>query len=161
VEGPPSDELIAQLSRDGAALAARFRLRYRVIEAERPRVKRRYGVCYADGTIRIRLRHAATGEPLKYSSLVNTLCHELAHLRHFNHGLRFQRLYREILEYARAAGIYVPGPDGRAVPVPRAPLATLRFGLRLDAIAHADDQRPRRLRSPAAAPSQSQQLTLF
>jgi hypothetical protein len=102
--------LIARLNRDGAALAARFGLAYRVIEAERPRVKRRYGVCYADGTIRIRLRHAATGKPLKYSSLVNTLCHELAHLKHFNHGLRFQRFYRKILEYARAARIYRPGP---------------------------------------------------
>ena len=109
------DELIARLNRDGAALAARFGLRYRAIEAERPRVKRRYGVCYADGTIRIRLRHASTGAPLRYSSLVNTLCHELAHLRHFNHGLRFQRLYRQILEYARAVRIYVP----RAAEAPR------------------------------------------
>lgn len=120
-----SEELIARLNRDGAALAARFGLRYRAIEAEPPRVKRRYGVCYSDGTIRIRLRHAATGEPLKYSSLVNTLCHELAHLAHFNHGLRFQRFYRQILEYARVARIYLPGPDperasGRlVVPPPR------------------------------------------
>ena len=103
-----ADNLIAMLNRDGAALAARFGLVYRAIEAERPRVKRRYGVCYSDGTIRIRLRHAVTGEPLAYSSLVNTLCHELAHLRHFNHGLRFQRLYREVLEYARAVRIYRP-----------------------------------------------------
>jgi hypothetical protein len=110
VERARPDELIARLNRDGAALAAHFALEYRAIEAERPRVKRRYGVCYSDGTIRIRLRHAATGRPLKYSSLVNTLCHELAHLRHFNHGLRFQRLYREILEHARAARIYLPGP---------------------------------------------------
>jgi len=111
VERSRPEELIARLNRDAAALAARFGLRYRAIEAERPRVKRRYGVCYADGTIRIRLRHAATGKPLKYSSLVNTLCHELAHLKHFNHGLRFQRFYRQILEHARAARIYLPGPD--------------------------------------------------
>jgi hypothetical protein len=109
--GVRPEELIARLNRDGAALATRFGLRYRAIEAERPRVKRRYGVCYADGTIRIRLRHASTGKPLKYSSLVNTLCHELAHLKHFNHGLRFQRFYRRILEHARAARIYLPGPD--------------------------------------------------
>ena len=84
-------------------------------------MKRRYGVCYADGTIRIRLRHAATGKALKYSSLVNTLCHELAHLEHFNHGLRFQRFYRQILEFARAARIYLPGPafELRATPPPR------------------------------------------
>jgi hypothetical protein len=111
VERARPEELIARLNRDGAAIAVRFGLRYRAIEAERPRVKRRYGVCYADGTIRIRLRHAATGKPLKYSSLVNTLCHELAHLKHFDHGLRFQRFYRQILEHARTARIYLPGPE--------------------------------------------------
>jgi hypothetical protein len=106
-----AQEILARIQCDGALIAGRFGLRYRSIEAERPRVKRRYGVCYADGTIRIRLRHAVTGHPLKYSSLVSTLCHELAHLRHFNHGLRFQRLYAQILEYARDRGIYRPGEE--------------------------------------------------
>jgi hypothetical protein len=72
-------------------------------------VKRRLGVCFRDGTIRIRLFHARTGRPLKYSSLVDTLCHELAHLRHFNHGKRFQAFYRRILEHARRERIYRPG----------------------------------------------------
>jgi hypothetical protein len=100
--------LVARLNGDAAFLAARFGLCYRAIEAERPNVKRRYGVCYSDGTIRIRLHHATTREPLKYSSLVNTLCHELAHLRHFNHGPRFRAFYLRILEYARSQGIYRP-----------------------------------------------------
>jgi hypothetical protein len=111
-----SQQLLAQLVRDAERLAARFELRYKAIEAERPNVRRRYGVCYADGVIKIRLRHALSGRPLKYSSLVNTLCHELAHLRHFNHGERFKALYFRILEYARFAGIYRPGP------LPAAPL---------------------------------------
>ena len=121
MESARPEELIARLNRDAAVIATRFALRYRAIEAERPRVKRRYGVCYADGTIRIRLRHSATGNPLKYSSLVNTLCHELAHLRHFNHGVRFQRLFREILEYARSIRLYRPGrePSPRLAPPPR------------------------------------------
>ncbi len=101
-------ELLAYLERDARHLCARFGLRYRVLEAERANVKRRYGVCFSDGTIRIRLRHAATGRALKYSSLVNTLCHELAHLRHFNHGPHFQALYGQILECARRDGIYRP-----------------------------------------------------
>ncbi len=101
-------QLMARLHRDAAILASRFGLRYRALEAERPNVKSRYGVCFSDGTIRIRLRHATTGRPLKYSSLVNTLCHELAHLRHFDHGLRFQQLYGQILEFARDQGIYQP-----------------------------------------------------
>jgi len=119
-----AQELLERVQRDGALIAARFGLRYRVIEAERPRVKRRYGVCYADGTIRIRLRHAVSGEPLKYSSLVNTLCHELAHLRHFDHGLRFRRFYAQILEFARDNGLYQPRTSGGAIAsLPRAPRA--------------------------------------
>jgi hypothetical protein len=43
------------------------------------------------------------------------LCHELAHLRHFDHGLRFRRLYAQILEYARDRGLYQPrGAAGAA-----------------------------------------------
>ena len=105
--------LIEQLNRDAERIAARFGLRYRSIEAERPRVKSRFGVCYDDGSIRIRLRHAVTGRNLKYSSLVSTLCHELAHLRHFHHGPRFQAFYGVLLEYARAEGIYRPGRASR------------------------------------------------
>ena len=141
------EELIARLNRDAAVIATRFTLRYRAIEAERPRVKRRYGVCYADGTIRIRLSHAASGKPLKYSSLVNTLCHELAHQRHFNHGLRFQRLYREILEYARAIRIYRPGRD---------PASRLAPPLRPAARAPIRPALP-----PPSAKSAPLQLTLF
>ena len=104
-----------RLEVDALRICARFRLRYRVLEAERANVKRRYGVCYSDGTIRIRLRHATSGKPLKYSSLVNTLCHELAHLKHFNHGPRFQTLYAEILNWARREKVYQPRRLGTAV----------------------------------------------
>ncbi len=137
-------------------------LRYRAIEAERPRVKRRYGVCYADGTIRIRLRHAATGKPLKYSSLVNTLCHELAHLRHFNHGLRFQRFYRQILEHARAARIYLPGPAAKPLVASPAKLAPPVRETRRRAIATTVAARANKA-ATAASPSARGplQLTLF
>jgi predicted metal-dependent hydrolase len=107
---------MARLNRDAEFLARYFGLQYRAVEAERANVKRRYGICYSDGTIRIRLRHVVTRQPLKYSSLVNTLCHELAHLRHFNHGPRFKAFYLRILEQARAAGIYRPGSRQPAPP---------------------------------------------
>ena len=110
--------LVERLNRDAAQIAVRFGLAYHSIEAEKPRVKRRYGVCYADGRIRIRLRHNATGEPLKYSSLVNTLCHELAHLKHFNHGERFKAFYLRLLEYARREGIYQPSRRTLRRPAP-------------------------------------------
>jgi hypothetical protein len=112
-------ELMARLEQDAQRICLRFRLRYRALEAERANVKSRYGVCFSDGTIRIRLRHATTGAPLKYSSLVNTLCHELAHLRHFNHGPRFQTLYGEILEWARREGIYRPRERSTAIAATR------------------------------------------
>jgi hypothetical protein len=102
--------LIQSLTRDAERISRQYGLRYKSIAAERANVTSRYGVCFADGAIRIRLRHAVTGRPLKYSSLVNTLCHELAHLRHFNHGPRFKAFYFELLDFARARGIYRPGP---------------------------------------------------
>ena len=105
--------LMESLNRDAQRIARRFGLRYKSLDAERANVKSRYGVCYSDGSIKIRLRHATTARPLKYSSLVNTLCHELAHLRYFNHGLRFRAFYQQILEYARAEGIYRPGRERR------------------------------------------------
>jgi predicted metal-dependent hydrolase len=125
--------LIERLNRDAERLAHRFGLRYRSITAERAGVRSRYGVCYADGAIKIRLRHATTGRPLKYSSLVNTLCHELAHLRHFNHGPRFKAVYFEILDHARAIGIYRPGPQIAApalpAPPPQRPTAAVQLDL--------------------------------
>jgi predicted metal-dependent hydrolase len=137
-------ELIVRLEQDARRIASGFGLRYRAIEPERPHVRRRLGVCYADGTIRIRLFHARSGRPLKYSSLVDTLCHELAHLRHFNHGRRFQALYRRILEHARAAGIYRPGPAGeRETPPP--PALPDRVAARAPRVARATRALPEQL----------------
>lgn len=113
-------EVLRRLRRDAEVLAAHFQLPLLALDAERPQVKRRYGICYSDGSIRIRLRHVRTRRLLKYSALVDTLCHELAHLRHFNHGLRFQALYRRILEHARSVGVYRPDPR----PVPRPQIQT-------------------------------------
>jgi predicted metal-dependent hydrolase len=115
-----SRQLMERLRLDAARIAERFELRYRKLEAERPQVSGHYGICYSDGTIRIRLRHATTGRPLKYSSLVSTVCHELAHLRHFDHGLRFQAFYQRLLAWARHEGIYRPGRGVAASP-PRPP----------------------------------------
>jgi hypothetical protein len=94
----------------GRDLASHFGLRWTAIDPERDGVTTHYGICYADGVIRIRLRHAKTGRLLKESSLVDTLCHELGHLKHFDHSPRFWRYYRRILDEARKRGYYRPGP---------------------------------------------------
>ncbi len=100
----------------GHDLARAFGLRFATIEAERDGVVAHYGICYADGAIRIRLRHAVTGRPLEESSLVDTLCHELAHLKHFDHSPRFRAFYSRILAEARRRGYYRPGPVGEEPP---------------------------------------------
>jgi hypothetical protein len=105
-------EAMSRLRRWGAELGGRFDLHSAALEAEREDVTDWYGVCYEDGVIRIRLRHARSGRLLKESSLVDTLCHELAHLRYLDHGARFRRLYRSILDEARRLGIYRPGSEG-------------------------------------------------
>jgi predicted metal-dependent hydrolase len=105
---------IEKLRGMAASLASHFGLKYSAIDAEQEGVVAHYGICYADGRIRIRLRHATTGRILKESSLVDTLCHELAHLKHFDHSLRFRRYYQRILDEARRRGWYKPGPERKA-----------------------------------------------
>jgi len=108
-------EALEKLRAMAGALASRFGLRFTAVDAEADGVVQHYGICYADGRIRIRLRHATTGRLLKESSLVDTLCHELAHLKHFDHSLRFRRFHEKVLAEARRLGWYNPGP------VPAAP----------------------------------------
>jgi len=112
---------LERLRRDAAFLAERFKLPLRALDAEGPRVKRRYGICYEDGSIRVRLHNLRSGELLKYSALVDTLCHELAHLKYFDHGVRFQGFYRRMLEYARRQGIYKPSRRVQEAPQRRPP----------------------------------------
>ncbi len=101
--------IMTRLRADASRIAREFGLRYRVIESERPGVNGHYGLCTSDGVIRIRLRHATSGRPLKYSILVSTLCHELAHLKHFNHGPLFRAFNQKLLDWARSDGLYQPG----------------------------------------------------
>ena len=108
------ERALHRLRRHAEVLAGAFDLPLGAIDAESERVRSRYGICYADGRIKIRLHRLRDSDLLKYSVMVDTLCHELAHLRHFDHGRRFWRLYRRIREYAQRHGIYKPGPEPAA-----------------------------------------------
>jgi hypothetical protein len=81
---------------------------------------------------------------------VDTLCHELAHLKHFDHGVRFQAFYRRMLEYARRQGIY--RPSRRPLPL-RPPLMQRR--------AQAPPVEPVRVAPAPQRPSRPIQLDLF
>ena len=147
------ERALLRLRRHAEVLATAFKLPLQSIEAESERVRRRYGICYADGSIKIRLHQLRADDLLKYSVMVDTLCHELAHLRHFDHGRRFWRLYRRIREYAQRHGIYRPGPEPAApkpTPFQSLPAAITRAAPR----PMAEGSRSRRPASPV-------QLELF
>jgi hypothetical protein len=106
----PKDEdraMMGRLREIAEIVGAPFELRAKSITVERTDAGH-YGICYDDGRIKIRLRHATTGRMLRESSLVNTVCHELAHLEHMNHGDEFKALFARVLEFARDRGIYKP-----------------------------------------------------
>ena len=100
------------------------------------------------------MRHLRTGELLKYSSLVDTLCHELAHLRHFDHGPRFEELYELILAWARSRGIYRPSPRVRNPRVRKAGVLALRQSSILP-LARLESARRATAKRPADRPADS------
>ncbi len=116
--------LVERLRRDADRVAERFRLPDFHLDADRPDSTDRYGICFDDGRIRVRLVHARTGRPLKYSALVDTVVHELAHLRYLDHGPRWEALYKRMLEWCRHEGIYAPRPVAAVVPPPRPAVLT-------------------------------------
>ena len=149
--------VLTRLRHDGRALALAYQLPLRSIDAERANVRRRYGICYSDGCIRIRLRNLRTGELLKYSSMIDTLCHELAHLRHFDHSPRFYAFYEKVLGYARRNGIYRPGTRHTRTGGPRGRLPVTQGWL-----FEGGELWPRRRPEPSArALAISRQLELF
>jgi predicted metal-dependent hydrolase len=133
------DVLLRRLREDAQLLAQAFGLPFRRLDKTR-RDARLYGTCDVEGQIRIRLRSRTTGAFLRYSSLVATLCHELAHLRHFHHGPSFVRFYRELLEAARARGLYRPASPA-ALRADRTP----RVGPVREDLAASAPRRPRQL----------------
>lgn len=114
-------ELVDRLRNDAMRVAKVFKLPGFDLDADRADARDRYGLCFSDGRIRVRLVHVTTGHSLKYSALIDTVVHELAHLRYMDHGPRWESLYRRMLEWCRKQGIYEPRPV--APPRKQAPAA--------------------------------------
>jgi hypothetical protein len=101
-------ELIGRLRQDASRIATRFDLPQFNLDADRAEAADRYGLCWEDGRIRVRLVNVRTGRPLKYSALIDTVVHELAHLRYLDHGPKWELLYHRMLEWCRREGLYAP-----------------------------------------------------
>ncbi len=102
------NQLLAKIRKDARRISRAFKLKYLEITTELPDARDRFGSCDEDKVIRIRLTKLRDGKFMKYWNLVNTLCHEMAHLRHMDHGKDFKRLNRDILAWARERQIYIP-----------------------------------------------------
>jgi hypothetical protein len=123
-------ELVDRLRADAARVAEQFHLPRFELDADRPDASDRYGVCFDDGRIRVRLVHARTGRVLRSSALVDTVVHELAHLQHMDHGPRWEALYEQMLAWCRRQGIYAPQPRrSTSVSMAPTPHAQAQLGL--------------------------------
>lgn len=74
--------------------ADRFGLRLKKVKPL-PATKEFYGDCSGDGHVRIQLRRGTT--PLLPYQIIDTMAHELAHLRHLSHKPAWFRLHVKIL----------------------------------------------------------------
>lgn len=102
------NQLLAKIKKDAKRIAKRFKLKYLSLDKEHPLVTSRYGSCDENRKIRLRLNNLSNGSFLTYPVLIHTLCHEMAHLKHMNHGKEFKHLNQKILSWAKSKGIYKP-----------------------------------------------------
>lgn len=64
-----------------------------------------YGLCHRDGRIAIRIRWA-NGRPLHAYAIIDTMAHELAHLRYLTHSPRWFQLHSRIFISMSQFGLY-------------------------------------------------------
>ena len=91
---------LSKLRRDARRIKRAFKLPVKkVIDYSGPE----FGWCLPDNTIRIRLL-SARRKPLHYNTLLDTLVHEMAHLRYRSHGQDFKRFKGEIKTWILSSG---------------------------------------------------------
>jgi predicted metal-dependent hydrolase len=63
-------------------------------------LKKKYGSCTMSGVVELRIHvYGRKNRPLARRTILETLAHELAHLREWNHGRAHNELTQEILAY--------------------------------------------------------------
>lgn len=98
------DEELWQVCRNAAVTyAARFGLKLKKVKVL-PAYKDFYGDCSNDGRIRVQLRQG--DEALLPYQILDTMAHELAHLKHNNHKSAWFRLHIRILTLMEQEGVY-------------------------------------------------------
>lgn len=55
-----------------------------------------WGICYEDGEIRLNLRRKRNMRLDGFDSILDTLVHELAHLKHLKHNKEFWLLHKQM-----------------------------------------------------------------
>lgn len=60
-----------------------------------------FGWCNKRGDIRIGLRCLKTGKLLEHGEIIDTVCHELAHLKFLDHKKQWKETYHKYCDYVR------------------------------------------------------------
>lgn len=83
-------------------VAKKFNLKYRRIELfpiDDPDRKKSRGICYPDGFIYVGVRRRLRGRVDTLDSITDTIIHELAHLKYFNHGRSFWAFHKKMKQW--------------------------------------------------------------
>lgn len=101
-----AESVIRKAEKDLQPLVKHFRLRYRDIKLSHN--KSLYGQVTDSGRILVN-PFKKDGTLRKYSVIIETLIHELAHTRYAGHGKgTYGRLYKKLIGWAKERGIYTP-----------------------------------------------------